>query len=113
MSITEIEQFITDNYLQMTDRELSEHVPLSLSGVNVIRHRLGLKSPQRLVSYQSVTPLKKSAECYELWMTGMTIADVAKRIKLSAATASRMIDRFLPTRSKDTEIIIRQSKINL
>lgn len=99
--------------MKMTDRELSEHLPLSLSAINRVRARLGLKSPMRLVVSSNYTPLEKSAECYELWMSGLTIVDVSKIVHLSPATVNRMIDRFLPVKTDNPGIIVKQSKINL
>lgn len=106
------EDFIRDNYSLMTDRELSENLPMSLSTVNRIRNKMGLKSTIRPYNKHNAISLHKAAECYELWINGLTIIAVSKIVKLGPAAVNRAIDKFLPIRTPNPKVITLQSKIN-
>lgn len=108
----DIEQFIRDNYLTVSDKKIGEVVGYSAQFVNKYRAKLGLESPRSTTIRGGISNLQRSGECYELWINGTHIQEIAKQIKVSHGTVSKMIERFLPYRGDNKIELTLQSKAN-
>lgn len=108
----DIEQFIRDNYIQMSDKAIAKRFPVSDQYINKLRNRMGLKSPRNLTYRDNLTQLERFAKCYELWINGVQIPELSKRLNVSYGHVSKMISSFLPCRSEDRITITLKSKIN-
>lgn len=104
------EEYITKNWLKMSDKKISRNIKTPLIDVISIRHRLGLKKNSITTQYHKIN-LETNAKCYEMFIDNKSCVEISKALNVSITFASYAISRFLPYFGANKVTITLPSKI--
>lgn len=104
----QINKFILDNYQSMTDQEIGKIVGLSPKTIYNRRFKM------KIHFKKSINQNSTIAEILELFTTGITVADVARKIRKRPSVVSNIINKhyFPKKRGYNTVTLVLESKIN-
>lgn len=104
----QINKFILDNYQNMNDEEIGKYLGLSPKTIYHRRFRMKIHFKKSIKQNSTI------AEILELFTSGITIAEVARKIRKRPSVVSNIINKhyFPKQRGYNTVTLVLESKIN-
>lgn len=101
--------FIKENWQSITDYEMGLHLDLSFGSIVAYRTWLKLYREHRFVIRKEI-----KAQIAEQFFNGVPLLDISRTFGIAVSGVSRFIsnDMFFKKKSEETEILVKQSKIN-
>jgi len=104
------EEYISENWLKMSDTKIARNLDISLVQIISTRHRLGFKKDSKTTQYYRIN-LETNAKCYEMFIDNKSCIDISRALNVSDIFASYAISRFLPYFGPNKETRVFKSKV--